>query len=53
MQASFWGVGIDLDDGEMLAPAPFVRRRHTAAQWWFAETIYGQTVGAGPGSAVA
>lgn len=46
MQASFYGIGIYVfafGRLETLAdPEPYVRRRHSSAQWWFAEEIYRQ-----------
>lgn len=46
MQASFYGIGICVFASgrlRMLAdPEPYVRHRHSPAQWWFAEEIYGQ-----------
>lgn len=46
MQASFWGVGIVLPEGEMVTPEPHVRHRHTAAYWWFSEQLYRQVADA-------
>jgi hypothetical protein len=46
MQASFYGIGICVFAAgtlRMLAePEPYIRLRHTSAQWWFAEEIYRQ-----------
>lgn len=45
-QASFYGIGICVFTAGTLRmlvePAPYVRHRHTSAQWRFAEEIYRQ-----------
>jgi hypothetical protein len=45
-QAEFYGVGLYVRSGtsvrELLAPEVYVRRRHTSAQWRFAEDVYRQ-----------
>jgi hypothetical protein len=47
MQASFYGIGICVFTAGTLRmlvePQPYVRQRHTSAQWWFAEEVYRQT----------
>jgi len=47
-QASLYGIGLWVfvaDELHILVNAePYVRRRHTAAQWWFAEHIYRQVM---------
>jgi len=46
VQASFYSIGICVFTAGTLrmlvAPEPYVRHRHSSAQWWFAEEIYGQ-----------
>jgi hypothetical protein len=55
LRASFFGVGLCvLRDDELhtvCEPKPYARRRHTPAQWWFAEDAWGQIGGVvtGPG----
>jgi hypothetical protein len=48
MQASFYGIGICVFTTGALRmlvePAPYVRHRHTPAQWRFAEEIYRQVI---------
>lgn len=45
-QASYFGIGIytfvDAQLRMLITPRPYVRRRHTPAQWWFAEEAYRQ-----------
>lgn len=45
-QASYFGIGIctfvDAQLRMLITPRPYVRRRHTPAQWWFAEDAYRQ-----------
>jgi hypothetical protein len=45
-QATFYGIGICVfTAGSMrmlVEPQPYVRYRHSSAQWWFAEEIYRQ-----------
>jgi hypothetical protein len=51
MRASFYGVGLAvLEAGvtrTLVEPEPYVRRRHSSAQWWFVEEIYRQIISAG------
>lgn len=46
MQASYFGVGVCVFAERTLQmlvePRPYVRERHTPAQWWFAEEAYRQ-----------
>jgi len=46
VRAAYFGVGVWVFAGGelrmVLEPEPFVRRRHTAAQWWFAEEAWRQ-----------
>lgn len=45
-QASYFGVGVcvsfDQELHMLVEPRPYVRKRHTPAQWWFAEEAYRQ-----------
>jgi hypothetical protein len=45
-QASYFGIGVGMFvDGQLrmlVTPRPYVRKRHTPAQWWFAEEAYRQ-----------
>lgn len=45
-QASYFGIGIctfvDAQLRMFVTPRPYVRRRHSPAQWWFAEEAYRQ-----------
>lgn len=45
-QASYFGIGIcmfvDAQLCMLVTPRPYVRKRHTPAQWWFAEAAYRQ-----------
>jgi hypothetical protein len=57
-QASFYGIGMCvLTSGQLrmlVDPQPYVRHRHSAAQWWFMEEIYRQlTVSATAAASVA
>jgi hypothetical protein len=51
VQAAFYGIGICVFASgklQMLAePERYVRRRHSSAQWWFAEEIYQQLTATG------
>jgi hypothetical protein len=46
VQAAFWGVGLAVAAGEavrvLAEPEPYVRHRHSAGQWRFAEEIHRQ-----------
>lgn len=46
MRAAFFGVGVIVRAGAtvhtLVEPDPYVRRRHTPAQWWFAEETWRQ-----------
>lgn len=46
VQASFWGIGMCVATGgtvrTLVEPEPYVRVRHSPAQWRFAEEIYRQ-----------
>jgi hypothetical protein len=46
MQASYFGIGMYVFVKQQLQmlvePRPYVRQRHTPAQWWFAEETYRQ-----------
>jgi hypothetical protein len=46
VQAAFWGVGLAVATGEavrvLVEPEPYVRHRHSAGQWRFAEEIHRQ-----------
>ncbi|MGC4938252.1 hypothetical protein [Kribbella sp. DT2] len=65
VRASFYGVGLFLAASEgfemLVEPRPYVRHRHTAAQWQFAERVWQQVSGpdgrrstpSGPSGAVA
>ncbi|MFD0262417.1 hypothetical protein ACFVH7_29620 [Kitasatospora indigofera] len=50
MQADFYGIGLLTITGDeldvLVAPRPFVRRRHTVAGWRFLENMYGQLAAA-------
>jgi hypothetical protein len=54
MQASYYGIGIciflDMRLHMLVRPRPYVRRRHTPAQWWFAEEAYRQISEQGNGA---
>ena len=45
-QASYFGIGVcmfvDAQLRMLVPPRPYVRKRHTPAQWWFAEEAYRQ-----------
>ena len=45
-QASYFGIGVcmlvDAQLDMLVTPRPYVRKRHTPAQWWFAEETYRQ-----------
>jgi hypothetical protein len=45
-QASYFGIGactfVDAQLRMLVTPRPYVRKRHTPAQWWFAEEAYRQ-----------
>jgi len=45
-QASYFGIGVcmlvDAQLHMLVTPRPYVRKRHTPAQWWFAEEAYRQ-----------
>jgi hypothetical protein len=47
-QASFYGIGLCVFNASTLRmlvdPEPYVRQRHSAAQWWFTEEIHRQLV---------
>lgn len=51
VQASFYGIGVGVVTAERLRmlvdPVPYVRHRHTSAQWRFAEEIYRQVTASG------
>lgn len=51
VQASYFGVGVFAFSGgrlqTLLEPAPYVRRRHTTSQWWFAEEAWKQVTESG------
>lgn len=51
MQAAYFGIGIcvfDSDGLQMLVdPEPYVRKRHSCGQWWFAEELYRQIIASG------
>jgi hypothetical protein len=51
MQASFYGIGICVFTvgtlRVLVEPQPYVRQRHSSAQWWFAEEVYRQIACAG------
>lgn len=53
-QASYFGIGICIFvDAQLrmpLTPRPYVRKRHTPAQWWFAEEVYRQVSENGNGA---
>lgn len=46
MQASYYGIGLCVFTAGALRmlvdPQPYVRQRHSSAQWWFAEELYRQ-----------
>lgn len=48
-QASFYGIGICTFAAgtlqTLVEPEPYVRHRHSTAQWWFAEELYRQVLG--------
>jgi hypothetical protein len=51
IQASYFGVGVFAFSGgrlhTLLEPAPYLRRRHTTSQWWFAEEAWKQITESG------
>lgn len=57
VQASFYGIGICvLTSGRLrmlVHPQPYVRHRHSSAQWWFAEEVYRQVTVSATAAAVA
>lgn len=49
IEFGFWGIGLLLDHGHgdletLVAPEPWVLKRHTVAGWRFVEQVYGQYV---------
>lgn len=46
LEAGFSGIGVFVDDQDglraLVEPERYVRVRCSAAQWWFAETVFGQ-----------